>query len=184
MDQPQLRELEARCIQEEQPFCTAACPIHVDVRAFMAALAKGDLREGRKVLDRTMPFPAILGRLCDQPCRPFCKRGEIGDPLAVGRLEQFCVANTGTVVKLPKLPAKGGKTVEAVLAPGKDPKSYELKLILSREDFFPERVLLKIGSTTVDTKIYGVEKNGKIPAEAFDFKPPKGTDVLELDGKR
>jgi Fe-S oxidoreductase len=111
MDQPQLRELEARCIQEEQPFCTAACPIHVDVRAFMAALAKGDLREGRKVLDRTMPFPEILGRLCDQPCRPFCKRGEIGDPLAVGRLEHYCVTNTRTVVKLPKLPAKGGKTV-------------------------------------------------------------------------
>jgi glutamate synthase (NADPH) small chain len=111
MDQPQLRELEARCIQEEQPFCTAACPIHVDARAFMVSMAKGDLREARRVLDRTMPFPEIIGRLCDQPCRPFCKRGEIGDPLAVGRLEQFCVNNTQTVLKLPKLPAKGGKVV-------------------------------------------------------------------------
>ncbi|MBV5328881.1 MAG: 4Fe-4S dicluster domain-containing protein [Chlorobium sp.] len=111
MDQPQLRELEARCIQEEQPFCTAACPIHVDVRAFMTSLAKGDVREARRVLDRTMPFPEIIGRLCDQPCRPFCKRSEIGDPLAIGRLEQFCVNNSQTVLKLPKLPAKGGKVV-------------------------------------------------------------------------
>ncbi|WP_319588850.1 pyridine nucleotide-disulfide oxidoreductase/dicluster-binding protein [uncultured Desulfobulbus sp.] len=111
MDQPQLRELEARCIQEELPFCTAACPIHVDVRAFMGNMAKGDLREARRILDRTMPFPDIIGRLCDQPCRPFCKRGEIGDPLAVGRLEQFCVVNTQTVLKLPRLPAKGGKVV-------------------------------------------------------------------------
>ncbi len=109
MEQPQLRELEARCIQEEQPFCTAACPIHVDVRAFMACLAQGDMREARKILDRTMPFPEIVGRLCDQPCRPFCKRAEIGEPLAIGRLEQFCVRNTQTVIKLPKLPAKGGR---------------------------------------------------------------------------
>lgn len=109
MDQPQLRSLEARCIQEEQPFCTAACPLHVDVRAFMTGLAKGDAREARRVLDRTLPFPEILGRICDHPCRPHCKRGEIGDPLAIGRLEQFCVRTTQTVVKLPKLPAKGGK---------------------------------------------------------------------------
>lgn len=109
MEQPQLRALEARCIQEEQPFCTAACPLHVDVRAFMTGLAKGDVREARRVLDRTLPFAEILGRICDQPCRPHCKRGEIGDPLAIGRLEQFCVRTTQPVVKLPKLPAKGGK---------------------------------------------------------------------------
>jgi Fe-S oxidoreductase len=111
MDQPQLRDLEARCIQEELPFCTAACPIHVDVRAFMTALAKGDVRSARRVLDRTMPFPEIIGRLCDQPCRPFCKRSEIGDPLAIGRLEQFCVTNSQTALTLPKLPVKGGKVV-------------------------------------------------------------------------
>ena len=108
MDQLQLRAIEFRCIQEEQPFCTASCPIHVDVRAFMAGLAKGDLREARRVLDRTMPFPEIIGRICDQPCYSFCKRGEIGEPLATARLERFCVTNSTTVLKLPKLPAKGG----------------------------------------------------------------------------
>lgn len=116
MDQTQLRALESRCIQEEQPFCTAACPIHVDVRAFMTALARGDVREARRILDRSMPFPEILGRICDQPCQPFCKRSELGDPLAVGRLERFCVEATQAVVKLPKLPDKGGKV--AVLGAG------------------------------------------------------------------
>ncbi len=111
MDQPQLREFEVRCIQEEQPFCTAACPIHVDVRAFMASLAKGDLRGARRILDRTMPFPEIVGRICDQPCYSFCKRGEIGDPLSTGRLERYCVSNTSAVLKLPKLPMKSGRVV-------------------------------------------------------------------------
>nr|WP_321467038.1 pyridine nucleotide-disulfide oxidoreductase/dicluster-binding protein [uncultured Desulfobulbus sp.] len=111
MDQTQLRELESKCIQEEYPFCTAACPVHVDVRAFMASLAKGDTRGARRILDRTMPFPEILGRICDQPCRSHCKRVEIDAPLAIGQLEQFCVDSTNTVIKLPKLPAKGGKIV-------------------------------------------------------------------------
>ncbi|MDD2467467.1 MAG: 4Fe-4S dicluster domain-containing protein [Desulfobulbus sp.] len=111
MDQTQLRALESKCIQEEYPFCTAACPIHVDVRALMASLAKGDTRGARKILDRTMPFPEILGRICEQPCRSSCKRVEIDAPLAIGQLEQFCVGTTNTVIKLPKLPAKGGKIV-------------------------------------------------------------------------
>ncbi len=111
MDQQQLRNIEHRCIQEEQPFCTASCPIHVDVRAFMACLAKSDLSGARRILDRTMPFPEIVGRLCDQPCYPFCKRGEIGDPLCTARLERYCVTNTSAVLKLPKLPTKDGRVV-------------------------------------------------------------------------
>lgn len=111
MDQSQLKQIEARCIQEEQPFCTAACPIHVDVRAFMAALAKGDIRGARRLLDRAMPFPDIVGRVCDQPCYSFCKRGEIGDPLSTGRLERYCVINTQAVLKLPRFRAKNGRVV-------------------------------------------------------------------------
>lgn len=109
MDQQQLRKFENRCVQEEQPFCTAACPIHVDVRSFMSSLAKGDLRGARRVLDRTMPFPEIVGRLCEGPCSDYCKRAEIDDPLAITSLEHYCVSRTNTVVKLPKLPDKGGK---------------------------------------------------------------------------
>ena len=74
----------------------------------MAGLAKGNPLEARRVLDRTMPFPEIVGRICDQPCYPFCKRGEAGDPLATAHLERFCVANSPAVLRLPKLPAKGG----------------------------------------------------------------------------
>ncbi|MGI6657576.1 MAG: pyridine nucleotide-disulfide oxidoreductase/dicluster-binding protein [Desulfobulbus sp.] len=109
MDQSQLRALEARCIQEEPPFCMAACPLHVDVRAFMACLRRGDLRGARKILDRTLPFPDLLGRICEAPCRAACKRSEAGDPLAVGRLEQYCVTHCAAVLKPPKIPGKGGK---------------------------------------------------------------------------
>lgn len=109
MDQQALRELEHRCVQEEPPFCSAACPLRVDVRAVMAALARDDVRAARRVLDRHQPFPDIVARLCEAPCRAACKRGEVDDPLSIGLLERFCVDATSQVLKAPKMPAKGGR---------------------------------------------------------------------------
>jgi NADPH-dependent glutamate synthase beta subunit-like oxidoreductase len=91
VDQKSLRLLENRCIQEEPPECTAACPIHVDARAFVGHMAQGASQEAGKVLRKTMPFPGILGRICDAPCRDRCKRGKAGQAIQIGLLECACV---------------------------------------------------------------------------------------------
>ncbi len=77
MEQDNLREWEHKCIQEEPPECTAACPIHVDARLFVKEMGRGDREAAFKVLAKTMPFPGILGRICDHPCELKCKRGEV-----------------------------------------------------------------------------------------------------------
>ncbi len=107
MDQQELRALEHRCIQEEAPECTAACPLHVDGRAFVGHVADGQWSEAWKVLRRTMPFPGILGRICDAPCRLRCKRGERGDPIQIGALERTCVGTPPPPVRIQPLPRKG-----------------------------------------------------------------------------
>jgi Fe-S oxidoreductase len=109
MEQNELRELEATCIQEERAQCIAACPIHVDVKSMMACIAKGDIKGARKILDRTMPFPEILGRTCDQPCLESCVRSNAGGSLCIGSIERFCIENSTEAIKPPKLPAKDGK---------------------------------------------------------------------------
>lgn len=93
MDQDKLREWEQKCIQEEPPECTAACPIHVDARPFIKEMGRGDLEAAYRVLAKTMPFPGILGRICDHPCELRCKRGEVEAPIAIGLLERCCVEN-------------------------------------------------------------------------------------------
>jgi Fe-S oxidoreductase len=140
MNQQDLRTIEHRCIQEEQPKCQAACPIHVDVRAFMAKMAAGDLPGARKVLDRTMPLPAVLGRICDHPCEAACVRKDLGGPLAMGHLERACVMATPTGGKPLCMPAKG-KTVAALggdlssltLAWDLAKKGYAVTLFVSRD---------------------------------------------------
>ena len=91
MEQDELRKLEERCIQEQPPNCAAACPVHVDARAMMAEAARGNFTEAAKFFKRTVPFPGIVSRVCDQPCRSVCKRGEAGEPLSVAAIEKACL---------------------------------------------------------------------------------------------
>lgn len=131
MNQQDLRTIERRCIQEEQPKCQAACPIHVDVRAFMAKMAAGDFQGARKVLDRTMPLPAVLGRICDHVCEAACVRDAGGGPLAIGALERACVMATPSGGKPLCLPSKG----KAVAALGGDLSSLTLAWDLAKKGY-------------------------------------------------
>ena len=99
--------MENRCIQEEPPECTAACPIHVDAKAFVGHIRSGAWEQGWKVLRASMPFPGILGRLCHGPCMARCKRGQAGDPIQVHRLEAACVAHPAPRQIIMPLPSKG-----------------------------------------------------------------------------
>jgi len=111
MDQQTLREWESRCIQEEQPFCQAACPLHVDGRAFMGLLAKGDADGARKILERTLPLPGVLGRICEAPCEAACKRREAGDALALGQLERHAIIHGKPGPRPMRLPGKKGEAL-------------------------------------------------------------------------
>ena len=88
MDQDQLHDLENLCIQECAPECTAACPLHVDARAVCSAIQEGDFSKGLQILRKTMPFPGIISRVCEQPCRNTCLRNEA---IIMADLERACV---------------------------------------------------------------------------------------------
>ncbi len=88
MEQNQLHDLEAKCIQECAPTCVAVCPLHVDVRAICAAVKQGDFVRGLQILKKNLPFPGVVSRVCDQPCRSVCLRQEA---IAIADLERACV---------------------------------------------------------------------------------------------
>ena len=99
MDKSELQEWEYKCIQEEPPQCTAGCPIHVDARLFVKQVGLREWDNAFRTLSKTMPFPKIVGRICDHPCEPVCKRGEADEPIAIGALERACIDNTKEKVK-------------------------------------------------------------------------------------
>lgn len=106
MSQKGLRDLEARCIQEDAPPCQATCPLHVDVRGMLAALSQGDTRAARALFTKTVPFPGIISRVCDEPCRAACTRKDVGEAIAIRALEQACMTPDAPRELVKRLPAR------------------------------------------------------------------------------
>lgn len=113
LEQNELRQLEERCIQECAPACTAACPVHVDVRAVMADIGRGDFPAALKTLKKALPFPGIIGRICPHPCQAVCKRSEAGEALSIAALERACV-DWGEPSGKPRVLPKRGKRAAIV----------------------------------------------------------------------
>jgi NADPH-dependent glutamate synthase beta subunit-like oxidoreductase len=116
MDRRELEAISSHCTQEDPPACQTACPLRVDARAFLERMAAGDMAGGRKILERAMPLPAILARICDHPCETACPRSRLGGALAVGALERACILAAGAGAKPLVLPRKAGKA--AILGGG------------------------------------------------------------------
>ena len=110
MDQQLLRKREAQCVQDQPPGCIAACPVHVDARGMIAALRKGDYAAGVSLFQKTVPFPRIISRVCDQPCRGACKRREVDEAISIRALEQICVDNHDQPVPVTVAKLKEKKT--------------------------------------------------------------------------
>ena len=84
----EMESMVARCVYEQPPFCSAACPLKLDVRAFLAAAAAGNFKKALQLYEKIAPFPLILALGCDAPCEKKCRLGEIGEGLAIREVER------------------------------------------------------------------------------------------------
>ncbi len=96
MDIDEIARLKDKCIQEEPPYCNAACPVHVDVRLLMQLLRQDNYDRAYRMYTRKVLFPGIISRVCDQPCRASCIRARLDDPLSIRLLERAAVDHAGS----------------------------------------------------------------------------------------
>jgi len=97
--------------------CQWACPSHTPVPEYIRLIAAGRYTDAYMVNWKSNVFPGILGRTCDRPCEPACRRGRVEDePVAICRLKRVAADNKEDVrALLPKIPAqKNGKRVALV----------------------------------------------------------------------
>ena len=90
-DQARILELGELCTQEDPPLCNASCPFHVDMRGICAAVAAGDFKKGRVLLEQGLSLPRIMSRLCEAPCQDACKYGELGDKIRTRQIADACM---------------------------------------------------------------------------------------------
>ena len=88
-------ELEAReslCVHEQPAYCNAACPLKLDTKAMVAAIAAGDFNKALALYEKITPFPHILSAGCEAPCEGKCKLCSLGDGIAIRELEAAAVS--------------------------------------------------------------------------------------------
>jgi NADPH-dependent glutamate synthase beta subunit-like oxidoreductase len=97
--------------------CQWACPAHTDVPEYIRLIAQGKFTEAYLENRGSNVFPGILGRVCDRPCEPACRRGRVEDrPVAICRLKRVAADHRDDVsANLPKAPAEtNGKRVALI----------------------------------------------------------------------
>ncbi len=97
--------------------CQWACPSHTPVPEYIRLIAAGRYTDAYMVNWKSNVFPGILGRTCDRPCEPACRRGRVEkDPVAICRLKRVAADNKDDVRGLlPQIPAqKNGKRIALV----------------------------------------------------------------------
>jgi NADPH-dependent glutamate synthase beta subunit-like oxidoreductase/ferredoxin len=97
--------------------CQWACPAHTNVPEYIRLIAQGRFTEAYLVNRDSNVFPGILGRTCDRPCEPACRRTRVdGKPVAICRLKRVAADHRDEVKHLiPTAPAeKNGKKVALI----------------------------------------------------------------------
>ncbi len=97
--------------------CQWACPAHTPVPEYIRLIADGRYDDAYMINWKSNVFPGILGRTCDRPCEPACRRGRVEDePVAICRLKRVAADNKGDIAhRLPTAPAaKNGKRVACI----------------------------------------------------------------------
>ena len=100
--------------------CQWACPAHTDVPNYIRLIAQGEFSDAYMLNRESNIFPAILGRVCDRPCEPACRRGRIEDkPVAICRLKRVAADHRDDIRdRLPKAPDKSNGKKVALLGAG------------------------------------------------------------------
>ncbi|MDD9304663.1 MAG: FAD-dependent oxidoreductase [Desulfobacter sp.] len=141
--------------------CQFACPAHTPVPEYIRLIAEKKYAQAYMLNWESNVFPGILGRVCDRPCEPACRRTRVEEKaVAICRLKRVCADNKGDVTNLMPgpPPKKNGKKIALI---GGGPAS----LTVARD-------LVRLGYT-IDLYDDQLEAGGFVRSQVPSFRLPK-----------
>ena len=97
--------------------CQWACPAHTPVPEYIRLIAEKRYSDAYMINWHSNVFPGILGRTCDRPCEPACRRGRVEEePVAICRLKRVAADYKSDITnRLPQIPKKkNGKNIALI----------------------------------------------------------------------
>jgi NADPH-dependent glutamate synthase beta subunit-like oxidoreductase len=111
--------------------CRYTCPAEIDVPGYLRFIADKDSAAATELIREKVPFPAVLGYVCDRPCEGMCRRGQVNEAVSIRELKR-CAAEhdeSGLWIKnLKKKPATGKKAAVIGAGPAGLTAAYYLAL--------------------------------------------------------
>lgn len=71
------------------PPCRLGCPANMDIQGYIALAARGEYREGQKLMRETNALPMTCGRVCPAPCEDDCRRNYVDEPVDIRNIKRF-----------------------------------------------------------------------------------------------
>ncbi|MDD4170130.1 MAG: FAD-dependent oxidoreductase [Desulfotomaculaceae bacterium] len=108
------------------PPCTNACPVHTDVRGYVAAISRRDYQEAYRLIKANNPFPSVCAWVCPHPCEGACRRAQVDAPLSIRNLKRFAVDAVGGVAENKNIIFSGKKVAVVGSGPAGLTAAYDL----------------------------------------------------------
>ena len=184
----EMESMVTRCVYEEAPFCSAACPLKLDVRAMLKAAAAGDFKKALQLYEKAAPFPLIVSAGCEAPCEKKCRLSERGDGIAVREIEA-AVSRCGKQSRLGSIFRTKKKKTAAILGSGLFPlflagelekKAYPVTVFCEQEN--PED-FLRCAAGFLDDEAFRMEL-GRLKGKDIQFSFGCRIDAAFLKEKR
>jgi len=157
----ELKNYSAPCFRDDPPPCTAACPLGLDVRALIDKVQRKNFTAAYRLYRNHVLFPAIISRICLQPCREICVRSRADRSVDLKAIETACVAHT-----------KDERAV-AFSAPA---KAFTVAVVGAGLSGLA--CALKLASRNYQVKIY--DQAGRLGGRLWNLLPP---DIIETELK-
>ena len=180
-----LEAQESLCVHQEPAYCNAACPLKLDVKAMTEAVARNDFKKALQIYEKVTPFPHLLSAGCEAPCEGKCKLCQLGDGIAIRKMEQaVCAYGEKTKKLLPRMKKKktvavfGSGLFSLFLAGELQKKAYPVTVYCEEENleqyFDAETVFLSPEGREASLNAL----------KGMDIKFRFGTDLSQIDTLR
>lgn len=106
-----------RCLNCKNKPCTTACPVSINIPAFIERIVNEDMEGAYKIISQSSSLPAVCGRVCPQErqCESKCVRGLKGESVGIGRLERFAADyHREHCTEKPEIPEYNGHKVAII----------------------------------------------------------------------
>lgn len=142
------------CRQNERPFCSQACPFHVDILDFQSKMINSNYNAAYKTFRNAVGFPDVVAALCPEYCASVCPRKDTDRSVQLNLLEKTCVAK----------------------AAKKDPTDYNVplknrKIAVIGAGISGLACALRLSQKKYDVTVF--EKSGRPGGKLWDLLPPK-----------